>query len=69
MFLFKLFFRTAQVVRQAIDSCTGNGGLSTEDTRDYCQGWRPLTSENCTQADEYESVFLLLNITSCADFQ
>ena len=45
---------TAKIIRGTVESCTGNGGISTEDDRDYCLGWTPKTHPNCTQADEFE---------------
>ncbi len=45
--------KTDRVIRDQVESCTGNGGIDTEDSRDYCLGWVPETSENCTVADEY----------------
>eukprot|EP00095_Tigriopus_kingsejongensis_P009158 maker-scaffold798_size95657-snap-gene-0.28 protein:Tk09158 transcript:maker-scaffold798_size95657-snap-gene-0.28-mRNA-1 annotation:"polycystic kidney disease protein 1-like 2-like" len=46
--------RTAKVVRDTVEHCTGNGGLSTEDGRDWCLGWIPSTNDNCTKSKEFE---------------
>ena len=49
--------RPALVMRDAIDSCTGDGGIRNEDDRDYCAGWVPIeqgaANQNCTRANEF----------------
>lgn len=50
--------KPAKIVRSAITDCTGESGISNEDTIDYCAGWVPKTKRNmadpdCTNADEY----------------
>ncbi len=46
--------RTASVIREQIDACTGNGGVTTEDENDYCLGWKPKEHEDCVEAEEFE---------------
>ena len=48
--------RSPMLMRDYVDSCTGNLLLGTldEDYRTYCKGWLPLISENCTRMAEYE---------------
>ena len=52
--------RSPILMRDYVDSCTGNLALGTldEDYRTYCQGWLPLISENCTRMAEYEFRYL-----------
>ena len=45
-----------------METCTGDGGLATEDHRTWCAGWVPITSDNCTLSDEYELVYLELGL-------
>ena len=53
--------RSPMLMRDYVDSCTGNLLLGTldEDYRTYCKGWLPLISENCTRMAEYEFRFFL----------
>lgn len=44
----------SKVIRDTIEKCTGDGGLTTEDERDWCLGWVPSTSDNCTKSEEFE---------------
>ena len=48
--------RPARVVRDAIPECTGENGMAFEDHRNWCQGWVPLSDENCVEADEFKYV-------------
>lgn len=45
-------------MRDAIESCTGDGGMDVEDERDYCLGWKPIKKgvpdPNCTRMAEFE---------------
>jgi len=46
------------LVRSAIPACTGEVGITNEDSSDYCRGWVPKTvynknTGNCSSADEY----------------
>ena len=50
--------RTAKVVRDSISSCTGQQAISNEDQNDYCLGWEPMGTPNCTMADEFKYVRL-----------
>ena len=57
--LIKKSVRTPKVVRDAIESCTGSGGVNVEDNRDYCVGWIPKKQNlqndpNCTEIPEYQ---------------
>ena len=50
--------KPAKTVRSAIGYCTGESGISNEETSDYCTGWIPKTKKNmakpeCLNADEY----------------
>ena len=49
-----LCFRTAKVIRDVVEACTGDGGVANEEERDYCLGWVPITSTNCTKKEEFE---------------
>lgn len=43
-------------MRDVIENCTGSGGLSVEDDRDYCLGWVPYIEgddQECYEQDEY----------------
>lgn len=42
------------MIRDAVETCTGDGGLGTEDENDYCLGWKPVTQPNCTKTDEFK---------------
>ncbi|XP_059084074.1 uncharacterized protein LOC131881274 [Tigriopus californicus] len=44
----------SKIIRDTIEKCTGDGGLTTEDERDWCLGWVPSTSDNCTKSEEFE---------------
>ena len=64
--------RSPMLMRDYVDSCTGNLLLGTldEDYRTYCKGWLPLISENCTRMAEYEFRFfpkcpICLNFFNC----
>ena len=52
------------LMRDYVDSCTGNLLLGTldEDYRTYCKGWLPLISENCTRMAEYEFRYSSFNV-------
>lgn len=43
-------------MRDAISGCTGDGGVTVEDERDYCLGWVPLVQggANCTEHDSFK---------------
>jgi polycystin 1L2 len=50
--------KPAQVIRSSIPYCTGETGITNEDSNDYCTGWVQKTRynenlQNCTNADEY----------------
>ncbi len=49
--------RPAKVIRDSVEHCTGDGGISVEDDRDYCVGWVPIVGssddDQCTQIEEY----------------
>ena len=47
---------TNKIMRDFVDSCTGQLGVPVfyEDTKTYCQGWKPLLHENCTRMGEFE---------------
>ena len=45
--------KTARLIRDAIEHCTGDGGIHTEDTEDYCVGWqRHFPGRPCTAVSE-----------------
>jgi O-acetyl-ADP-ribose deacetylase (regulator of RNase III) len=52
--------RTAKIIRDYVEFCTGNGGVAVEDTRDFCLGWKPQTEANCTQVcrTSYVDIFI-----------
>ena len=56
--------RSPMLMRDYVDSCTGNLLLGTldEDYRTYCKGWLPLISENCTRMAEYEFRYSSFNV-------
>lgn len=54
---FFAIYRPAKIVRDAINECTGSGGLNVEDEKDYCMGWKQISvdkNDNCTRMEEYE---------------
>ena len=60
--------KPAKIVRSAISECTGENGITGEDSKDYCVGWiqRNKLNENdpnCTDAPEYKYRYLPQNIT------
>ena len=47
--------RSPKLIRDAIEHCTGNGGIHTEDEDDYCVGWQiPLPGRPCNTSEEYK---------------
>jgi len=57
--------KPAKIVRSAITYCTGESGISNEETADFCAGWIPKTKNNmgkpeCQSANEYTYRFVLI---------
>ena len=48
--------RPNRIVRETVETCTGENGVFFEDTKDWCLGWLPKTNSsdmNCTEAEEF----------------
>ena len=43
-------------MRDTIEECTGENGMSHEDDQNWCFGWLPKGHPNCTNAKEFEFV-------------
>ena len=50
--------KPAREVRDTIEECTGEQGISYEETENFCEGWLPVGHPNCTEAtqEEYQYV-------------